>query len=132
MFIETLVCLLGLNLKAAESFKDSLLKKMSISNIALEDHTQEEGCNFDDVITDAMRGKIWFRARVPDSKSFLCGITDTSIELGDELLFFRDLLHGFVGEAIMNGMIIRCTSTTERATGIRINLSGVRHFHGRL
>lgn len=116
LFIDTLVCLLGLDLKAIKESEGRLSKSMPISDKAQETDTQEEACNLRDILVDAMKGKRWFRARIPDDDIFLCGITDTAIELGDELLVAIDLLHEFLGQALITGIIVRRTSTVQRAT----------------
>lgn len=121
LFIDTLVCLLGLDLKAVKKSKGRLSRSIPISDKAQETDTQEEAWDLLDMVMDVMKvmkGKRWFRARIPDGDIFLCGITDTTIELGDELLVARGQLRGALGHAVIPGIILRRTSTVQRATDV--------------
>lgn len=113
-FADFLAGQLNLTSEATSKLKYHLSKNIPAGDTTRENDTWEENAELRHIIVDAMKGKRWFRVCNPKYRMFLCGITNTSIVTGDELLLDNTVSHS-TKASLGTAIIVRRTSTMHEA-----------------
>ena len=109
-FARILALLLGLGSDSSDALGNLLFEDRADAPPVPGTEAWKRASHLRDVIAEAIKGKTWFRARLPGCAVFFCGIANCSVQLGDQFLVDTNLTFLTDEHTTIPGIVLRRTS----------------------